>query len=187
MNGTKIPQFGKNTSYLNDIYNTMKQSYIKQAKKNSLVLVYDWNTEGETELVIEDIERLNFDWYEQHDEQQTDWRLFQEDQYEKQRKLYTHPRYLTNLLDFAISDDVEAEHYFWTPEENLNISHVMGHIPSDFFEPGFNPYNGENPLFKINGDDHISFGNSGYSKFWSPSAHGFGLFPEALESVKKNN
>jgi hypothetical protein len=42
------------------------------------VLVYDWSEGGETEVVVEDIERLNLDYFDKYDKQQKDWRLHNE-------------------------------------------------------------------------------------------------------------
>ena len=42
------------------------------------VLMYDWSEGGETEVVVEDIERLNLDYFDKYDKQQADWRLFKE-------------------------------------------------------------------------------------------------------------
>ena len=40
--------------------------------------MYDWSEGGETEVVAEDIERLNMDYFDKYDKQQKDWRLFKE-------------------------------------------------------------------------------------------------------------
>ena len=44
-------------------------------RTHSRVLVYDWTEPGDMEIVVEDIEALEFDYLEQWDEQQKDWRL----------------------------------------------------------------------------------------------------------------
>ncbi len=54
-------------------------SFVLQNRPHSHVLVYDWSTPGDTELVVEDIEKLNFDYYGQFEEPQKDWRLYNED------------------------------------------------------------------------------------------------------------
>ncbi len=43
------------------------------------MLVYDWSEPGDTEIVVEDIEKLNFDYYGQFEEPQKDWRLYNEE------------------------------------------------------------------------------------------------------------
>ena len=48
-------------------------------RRHSRVLVYDWSEPGDIEIVVEDIEALNFDFLEETDEQQKDWRLHNEE------------------------------------------------------------------------------------------------------------
>lgn len=44
--------------YLNDVDSIYKQKYLKEANVASEILVYDWSNGGETEVVVEDIERI---------------------------------------------------------------------------------------------------------------------------------
>ena len=40
--------------------------------------MYDWSEGGDTEVVVEDIERLNMDYFDKYDKQQQDWRMLKE-------------------------------------------------------------------------------------------------------------
>ena len=40
--------------------------------------MYDWSEGGDTEVVVEDIERLNMDFFDKYDKQQQDWRMQKE-------------------------------------------------------------------------------------------------------------
>ena len=40
--------------------------------------MYDWSEGGDTEVVVEDIERLNMDFFDKYDKQQQDWRMLKE-------------------------------------------------------------------------------------------------------------
>ena len=51
----------------------------KYDRTHSRVLVYDWSEPGDMEIVVEDIEALEFDLIEEWDEQQKDWRFQKED------------------------------------------------------------------------------------------------------------
>jgi NADH dehydrogenase (ubiquinone) 1 alpha subcomplex subunit 10 len=62
-------------AYLNDIENIYKQQYLKDISTHAELLVYDWSDFGETEVVVEDIERIQFDRFEKHDPKMKDWRL----------------------------------------------------------------------------------------------------------------
>lgn len=44
--------------YLQDIDSVYKQKYLKEISIASELLVYDWSSGGETEVVVEDIERI---------------------------------------------------------------------------------------------------------------------------------
>jgi|FrelakmetLWP11LW_1041352.scaffolds.fasta_scaffold79343_1 hypothetical protein len=43
------------------------------------VLVYDWSHSGDAEIVVEDIENLNMDNIDYYDDQQSDWRFYNEE------------------------------------------------------------------------------------------------------------
>jgi hypothetical protein len=43
------------------------------------VLVYDWSEPGDAEIVVEDIENLNMDNIDAYEDQQSDWRFFNEE------------------------------------------------------------------------------------------------------------
>lgn len=43
------------------------------------VLVYDWSEPGDAEVVVEDIENLNMDNIDYYDDQQSDWRFYNEE------------------------------------------------------------------------------------------------------------
>ena len=40
--------------------------------------MYDWSDGGDTEVVVEDIERLNLDFFDKYDPICKDWRMHQE-------------------------------------------------------------------------------------------------------------
>jgi NADH dehydrogenase (ubiquinone) 1 alpha subcomplex subunit 10 len=62
-------------TYLQDIENNYKQQYLKDISSHAELLVYDWSNYGESEVVVEDIERIDFDRFEKHDPKMKDWRL----------------------------------------------------------------------------------------------------------------
>lgn len=53
------------------------------------MLVYDWSNGGETEIVVEDIERINFDRFDKHDKKLKEWRLPQEGDWCELRMRFT--------------------------------------------------------------------------------------------------
>ena len=64
--------------YLTDMESIYKQQYLKDISQHAELLVYDWSNYGETEVVVEDIERIDFDRFDKHDPKMKDWRLPQE-------------------------------------------------------------------------------------------------------------
>ncbi|KAK7086407.1 Ndufa10p [Halocaridina rubra] len=47
--------------YLTNMETIYKQQYLKQMSNHARILVYDWSEEGDAEVVVEDIERVNFE------------------------------------------------------------------------------------------------------------------------------
>lgn len=45
------------------------------------LLVYDWSEEGDVDIVVEDIERIDFSHYEAHTRKMADWDLNTEEDY----------------------------------------------------------------------------------------------------------
>lgn len=64
--------------YLMDVESIYKQQYLKDISTHAELLVYDWSNGGETEVVVEDIERINFDRFDKHDSKMRDWLLEKE-------------------------------------------------------------------------------------------------------------
>ena len=80
----------ENTGYLNHLYNDLfKKQYLQEAGIHSYVLSYDWSEGGDTEVVVEDIERMNMDYHDKYDRQQLDWRMLTEDNFGQARLNYT--------------------------------------------------------------------------------------------------
>jgi hypothetical protein len=61
--------------------------------KHSELLVYDWSSHGDIEVVVEDIERINFDAYETEDPKMEDWRsLSNEWEWHDVRHRFSHDK-----------------------------------------------------------------------------------------------
>ncbi|XP_049879716.1 NADH dehydrogenase [ubiquinone] 1 alpha subcomplex subunit 10, mitochondrial [Pectinophora gossypiella] len=88
------------TEFLCEIEKQYKDKYLRDIATHAELLVYDWSGGGEVEVVVEDIERLNFDQYtEREDPKMKDWRLPREVDWADQRMKYTnHKHYLMNLF-----------------------------------------------------------------------------------------
>lgn len=66
-----------NDAYLRDIENIYKQQYLKDIATHAELLIYDWTAGGETEVVVEDIERIDFERFDEDpmEKKMKDWRL----------------------------------------------------------------------------------------------------------------
>lgn len=88
--------------FLKEMEKQYKTKYLRDIATHAELLVYDWTGGGEVEVVVEDIERLNFEQYTEREEpKMKDWRLPREVDWADQRMLYSNNKFfLMNL--FAI-------------------------------------------------------------------------------------
>lgn len=48
---------------------------ILSSSTHAELLIYDWSSYGDVEVVVEDIERIDFDSFDKYDTKMKDWRL----------------------------------------------------------------------------------------------------------------
>ena len=140
-----------NKQYLTDIYNELKRNFLKEHQRHSRVLVYDWSEPGDIEIVVEDIEALNFDFLEETDEQQKDWRLHNEEGYSVARFKYCNATQRNSLFKNVgnLPRMYSCVHLWKDPHEVENMEEVLYWIKSERYAPGFNPDMGDkNLLFR---------------------------------------
>ncbi|KAL4703747.1 hypothetical protein ACJJTC_017535 [Scirpophaga incertulas] len=94
------------TEFLTEVEKQYKNKYLRDISTHAELLVYDWSGGGDVEVVVEDIERLDFDKYTERDEpKMKDWRLPREMDWADQRMLYTNGKhYLNNLFNLPRTD-----------------------------------------------------------------------------------
>merc|ERR1712038_1389164 len=155
-----------NKQYLSDIYNELKRNFLKEQQRHSRVLVYDWSEPGDMEIVVEDIEAINFDFLEETDEQQKDWRLHNEEGYSVARF-----KYCNNMQRILLCQNVSNQrilscvNLWFDPAEVEHRENILNFIKSSRFQYGYNY-----PM----GDKNIMF-------------RGFPFVPKNLESNEKTN
>ncbi|KAI4463067.1 zinc finger and scan domain-containing [Holotrichia oblita] len=76
------------TDYLTTMEKFYKQHYLKDISYSAELLVYDWTHEGEVEVIVEDIERINFNRYDEQDPKFVDWRYSREEMFAFLRNKY---------------------------------------------------------------------------------------------------
>lgn len=80
--------------YLRDLDTLYKQQYLKDISGHAELLIYDWSSGGEAEVVVEDIERLDFEQHEvdHHNKKMKDWRFHLENDWCEARIKYCHEK-----------------------------------------------------------------------------------------------
>jgi len=140
----------ENTGYLNHLYNDLfKKQYLQEAGIHSYVLTYDWSEGGDTEVVVEDIERMDMDYHDKYDRQQLDWRMLTEDNFGQARLNYTGEQKHRILGGFCtgwhFADDI-----ILTSDEALEAEQVRSRLPGSKYTKGFNVSMGDpDPFFGI--------------------------------------
>merc|ERR1712001_358185 len=143
------PVYG-NTGYLNHLYNDLfKKQYLQEAGIHSYVLSYDWSEGGDTEVVVEDIERMNMDYHDKYDRQQLDWRMLTEDNFGQARLNYTGDLKYRILGGFN-TGGFFADNILLTSDEALEQDRVRSRLPGSKYVKGFNVSMGDpDPFFGI--------------------------------------
>ncbi|NP_001161245.1 NADH dehydrogenase [ubiquinone] 1 alpha subcomplex subunit 10, mitochondrial [Nasonia vitripennis] len=93
-----------NEKYLSDIEENYKRDYLAKLTENCHLLIYDWSQGGDIEVVVEDLENLNYDDFEENDPKLQDWR-FSPYQFKVHTKHFTYDRdKLLCYMEFARTD-----------------------------------------------------------------------------------
>lgn len=71
-----------------------KQQFLKEISSHAEILVYDWSSGGDTEVVVEDIERIDFNAFEKdfYNKKMKDWRLPLENMWTEARIKYCNEK-----------------------------------------------------------------------------------------------
>jgi len=105
--------------------------------------MYDWSEGGDTEVVVEDIERLNMDYWDKYDIQQKDWRMFTEVQYLLKYPFITSNQWIIDIfhliiyLRFSFNSFLDLE--LFGPDLNIYLPLKKTSSGLDFF-PQFQAY-----------------------------------------------
>jgi len=142
----------ENTDYLTHLYEDLyKKQYLPVAGQSSYVLSYDWSEGGDTEVVVEDIERMEMDYHDKYDKQQKDWRLLTEDGFASKRLMYSgEGRY--HLAGQFRDPFWTADDLILTSEEGKEQDRVRGRLPGNEYIKGYNVSMGDaEPFFNFGG------------------------------------
>lgn len=151
----------ENTDYLSHLYEDLyKKQYLPEAGKHSYVLTYDWSEGGDTEVVVEDIERMEMDYHDKYDPQQKDWRLHTEDAFASKRHMYSGDgRY--HLAGQFNDPFYSCDDLILTNEEAFEQDRVRSRLPGNEFITGFNSFLGDpEPFFNFSGNQRVGQWNA---------------------------
>lgn len=134
--------------YLADIETFYKQRYLKEITQHAELLVYDWTNGGETEVVVEDIERIDFDRFDHYDPKMKDWRLETEWDWCEFRMRYTEDK--PTLMNYFNVPRFDAEELLWAPEDVIAWRRIWFNAPGMKYTTGYNADMGDTGILTKN-------------------------------------
>nr|CAG4640839.1 EOG090X05NZ [Eulimnadia texana] len=134
--------------FLKSLEKVYKQDYLQAINEHAELLVYDWSEGGEAEVVVEDIERIDFEKYGIYDDKMKDWRLSQTWQLSQARYEFTN--YRQKLLAYFNIIGTECPEIMSDGGNILEAERLILEQPSLKYSPGFNAAAGDKGvLWKI--------------------------------------
>lgn len=130
--------------YLNDMETIYKQQYLKDISQHAELLVYDWSNGGETEVVVEDIERIDFDRFDKHDPKMKDWRVYTEWDWCEKRMLYTNEK--CDLMNYFNVPRFDVPELIRTADDSKKWREVWFNAPGMKYQYGYNADMGDSGL-----------------------------------------
>uniref|UniRef100_A0A1I8Q2W2 NADH dehydrogenase [ubiquinone] 1 alpha subcomplex subunit 10, mitochondrial n=1 Tax=Stomoxys calcitrans TaxID=35570 RepID=A0A1I8Q2W2_STOCA len=140
-------------AYLRDMENTYKQQYLKDIATHAELLIYDWTAGGETEVVVEDIERIDFEVFNEDpmEKKMKDWRFPNEGEWCEARFNYTCCK--PDLMNYFNVPRFDVPELLRDPESGKKWRDIWFNAPGMKYRPGYNEDMGDTGLLtkaKIN-------------------------------------
>ncbi|CAH1105368.1 unnamed protein product [Psylliodes chrysocephalus] len=134
--------------YLSVMEKHYKQNYLKELSKHSELLVYDWTDAGDVEIVIEDIERIDFNKYDAQDTHLKDWDHKMEEDWASLRHKYADKKEI--LMNYCNIPCFEVPELVVDAEDANTYHNVIEEAPGNKFLPGYNTHLGDTgTIFKM--------------------------------------
>lgn len=135
-------------AYLQTLANSYKKDYLKDISIHAEVLVYDGSKPVEPEIVVEDIERLNFEQYGPYDEKMKDWRSEDKWMLNNQRMAFTNEQDF--LMQYLNVPGARCPEVMIPPDDYRTYERVLHEAPGSKYAQGFNEDSGDKGiLFKL--------------------------------------
>ncbi|XP_067005754.1 NADH dehydrogenase [ubiquinone] 1 alpha subcomplex subunit 10, mitochondrial [Anabrus simplex] len=133
--------------YLTTMEEVYKQHYLKDISSHAELLVYDWSEKGDVEVVVEDIERIDFDRFDKNDNKMKDWRMAGEWDWKEARMLYASEKNI--LMNYFNVPRFDVPELTVSPNEAFVWHKVMNNAPGNKYTLGYNADMGDTGiLFK---------------------------------------
>ncbi|KAH7966593.1 hypothetical protein HPB49_017969 [Dermacentor silvarum] len=138
-------------AYLEAIESAYKKDYLRSIRKETELLMYDWSHFGDTEMVLDDIEHIDFEGYldDPYGPMLADWKK-KEDIWDDYRyRLTTEKEEVLNSLDLDYFDAPELAMSGEDTEQMLDIIEKFND-KRKYFQEGYNKHLGDRGLlFKM--------------------------------------
>lgn len=130
--------------YLSDIEAGYKQKFLKEISTHAELLVYDWTEAGETEVVVEDIERINFDDFGHYDPKMKDWRLMTEWEWCEKRMAYTSDK--SDIMNYCNIPRFDVPELVRSADDAKALREIYDEAPGMKYIHGFNADMGDSGI-----------------------------------------
>jgi len=133
--------------YLSDMEYFYKQRYLKEIGTHAELLIYDWSNYGDVEVVVEDIERIDFDSFDKYDPKMKDWRMPNEWAWNTARIRYTSEK--ADLMNFFLVPRFDVPELVLDGYDAHTLRKAWQNAPGMKYDKDFNAEVGDtNLLFK---------------------------------------
>ncbi|CAB3229457.1 unnamed protein product [Arctia plantaginis] len=133
----EAPMRALTTPFLTEMERQYKNKYLRDIATHAELLVYDWSGGGEVEVVVEDIERLNFDQYTEREEpKMKDWRLPRELEWADKRMLYTNQKHL--LMNLFAIPRLDVPELITSADDDYERMKIIDNHPKFRYMDGYN-------------------------------------------------
>ncbi|CAB0008312.1 unnamed protein product [Nesidiocoris tenuis] len=125
------------TGYLETLEDNYKTKYLPKISEHAELMIYDWGTPGDVEVVVEDIERLDLDQYGLYDTKMNDWYIPVEKYLAEKRMLYADDK--EQILSYLNVPTLEAPEMWVGGEDHKQWFEVWTSAPGNKYEHGYDP------------------------------------------------
>ncbi|KAF2886661.1 hypothetical protein ILUMI_19513 [Ignelater luminosus] len=147
-NSVEVKSSALTPAYLKVMEDKYKQNYLKDISVHSELLVYDWSDAAEVEVVVEDIERIDFTRYDKQDLKMKDWVYYLEEEWAVLRHTYADKK--DNLMMNINIPRFDVPELITEAEDARIAREVIRNAPGMEYQYGYNPNMGDSGLlFKV--------------------------------------